>query len=215
MYPACSLEARSRNASWDRSSRGWAFSADACFAPTRSASESWSTRTGCIAGPVLSPTTSGYASAPSTTPGGDVFVRGGAASELGSVSGIVRSGGRRSITAWAVSRAALAERRSAAPSEEPVTSTTPAVRRNAARIARPVSPKSGPRISSRTLPIAPPFSPPRATISPSSSSAVPVRNGRRSTSSARATISPPRAPSRSGSTSPASPTSQSVPCATF
>ncbi len=99
---------------------------------------------------------------------------------------------------WA-RRTAWPERRSHAPSEAPVSRSTPTTSVVTPTIVAPVAPSSAEKSRSSSRPTQPPFAP-SVSISPKALTARPVRNGRTSTSALRATISAPTQTSATGST---------------
>ena len=90
------------------------------------------------------------------------------------------------------------ERRRRAPAEAPVKSSVPAMNSATPTISAPVSPITCARPPPRAPPMAPPSSRPSAIMSPNAPTASPVRNGFRSTSLLRTSISPPTPTSTTG-----------------
>ena len=153
-----------------------------------SRSSSWSTRTADGSG--FSPTTSGYAEAPST---------GGASGcVIGSSSSGMRTRSTERRAATAVFCAARAEWRTSAPSDAPETSRAPVTTRKKPRTAVPVSPRRRPKMRSSASPVLPPRDSPRMVMTPRPRMTRPVRNGLTSISWARATRRPPTASRTSG-----------------
>ena len=112
---------------------------------------------------------------------------------------------------FVAARKACPDWRRSAPSDAPERSSAPTTTAVAPTIAAPVEPSSVPTIPSSAWPASPPCSAPSASSRPSESTVSPVRNGRTSTSSLRATMSRPIAINAAGATYAAAPIAPSSP----
>ena len=97
----------------------------------------------------------------------------------------------------AARRTAVWDRRTNAPTDAPDSSSTPITSARTPRIGAP-GPSSLPRPPPKTVPRKPPWLEPSVVSSPNARTASPSRKGRKSTSSLRATISPPTTANATG-----------------
>ena len=106
---------------------------------------------------------------------------------------------------FAAARTAWPERRTSAPADAPERSNAPTTSARIPTIVAP-GPSSAPRPPPKTQPRKPPCAVPSVVSRPKVRKASPIRNGRKSTSSLRATMSEPTATNASGTRYAAAPT---------